>query len=1089
MASPLLRGGLLLALGFLSATAVQAERPAVREWGSAPSPRLDATVPLFFRSSAGTTWISVGQACADEDTIGSTHGPDEVWCFEGFPGDSTWPNVPPAQDTGSRHEDWDHWSVFDPPVTPASKWHVTTSHANPHDLGNPYNAWCGCDESSCPEVFLWDNPGNRTGYGDDWNYALTLDMSGQDANGGGTIRFDLRYDAECDYDYLYLEYLDTGTGTWEAVVDTAGAPAVFNAVSGNPDSDSGGTGRSCGNDLFGSSDEADLGGGNEPFYGNSAWLDDVSFPMPAQPGGLQLRWRATSDGAWSDQDDRGDTDGLGAIDDVVVTFLASGSVVTDDFSGGDFAGVGATIGSATWIPGGLVGNTYDGWHLEFDPKYKNKGNTCLFSDDWMWAAKPIGSPIPANGFDYFLVSPVIDVDGWTGGVVEYADYLCAPDERDDFANTRVRTYDTQAGWSLWQDFDGFFILGGCEFWNLNHTEDLSPYLGSAVDSLQVAYQMRDGSLPGDFSWGTHGGVQYVVDNVSFGSFDFSATVFMARTIDLFADTYSRVDPAHTPFFRNSQQGAGVLSGRFDSLGVDVSDVDGVVAGQVELSWRVAETDPPVFGSWQTKAMTYSVADPFGVGDAGTYRGTFGDDLVAAEDYSGTVGDGLVWEAGTTVEYYVKVEDALGGQTTFPSSAAGPDPAYFRFEVLPFESRTVGDENERILIVDDYGRAMLDFSASDLFDPVGGAGYGSFREPVFDQPEDMIERALGLMYGIADPEENPHWDIYDVQGAGSSVQCEPRIAAALPGIGGLGDDASNPLYDAVIWLNGSFDAYSLLDTTRIDLKAWLDAGGRLWSTGDDVAYYLGSAGANADSTVNFLAGYLGTSFTDIQDDRTDIRVLNMCGAPATSLEGLTLGLYGECPIRRAFDRLTLAVPGTEQHNQVLATYCDGLPADNGRPAVIKNVRLDGGQPTGVAIHAGFGLSALLGDYSRATLLARTFVEDFGLWDMQFAPTVNGVDAPAVTTAAGFRLAAPSPNPFATSTSIRFTVPDRQLVTIELYDVLGRRVLVLLDEVVEAGPGERVWNGRSETGEHASTGVYFARMTAGDFHATRKVLLLK
>jgi hypothetical protein len=90
-----------------------------------------------------------------------------------------------------------------------------------------------------------------------------------------------------------------------------------------------------------------------------------------------------------------------------VTFTASGAVVEDDFETGDFAGVTATSGAVTWLPQPLQGNPYDGWHVEFDPKYKNKGNSCVFSNDWMWSAKPAAFAIPssANGFDYLLVSP------------------------------------------------------------------------------------------------------------------------------------------------------------------------------------------------------------------------------------------------------------------------------------------------------------------------------------------------------------------------------------------------------------------------------------------------------------------------------------------------------------------------------------------------------------------------------------------------------------------------------------------------------------------------------------------------------------
>ncbi|MEZ5066540.1 MAG: T9SS type A sorting domain-containing protein [bacterium] len=1099
MTKRLSAGVLLLALGAMVATTAYAERPRSREWrGGELNPATNSSVPLFFRSSAGTTWVSVGQNCAPEDTANSTHSQAEVWCFEGANGDSTWPNVPVGQNTGSKHETWDHWSKFAPPIPPSSKWHASTLDPNPFQGTDPYSAWCGCDSlgtnPGCTDVAFWIF---KKGYGDDWNYSLTLTMTGQNASTGGTIRFDLNYDTECNYDYLYLEYFNNTTAKWELVTGPNG-PAIFNAVSGNPDSNNGGTGRACGDDYFGSSDQADLGGGNIPYYGNSVWLNDVTFPMPAQAGGMQLRWRGFSDGAWSDADGRGDTDGIARIDDVRVTFASTGNVVTDDFSDGSIE-TGASLklnggapGTITWTAGGLEGNTWDSWHMEFDPNYKNKGATCNFSDDWMYTARP-PSGFPgtgdANGMSMFLVTPVIDCDGWTGGVMEYSNYLCAPDERDDYVNTHIRTYDASNGWSLWTDFDGFITFAGCEFWNMNDGEDLSPYMAATIDSLQLGYEMLDISQPtGDFSWGKHGNVQWLIDNVSIGSFDGSATVFTARSIDIFADTYSYVDPAHTPFLQNSAQGMwpGTQLGSSDSLNVDVSDFDGFNPTNCRIYWHVSTVDPPVFGAWQNKAMNRSQPDNLGTAGAGTYRTTIGNN--SGEDFCAPAG-GRIWCPGTTVEYYVKVIDNNTNSATFPRAAADPEPAYFRFEVLPFANRTVGDLDERILIVDDYGRNFVDFENSTGFDPVGGAGFGAFSDPVFDQPEDMVERALGLVYGIATPEDNPAWDIYDVQGAGSSVQCEPRISSLQPNLGGIGDDTANPVYDAVIWINGSFDAYSFADTTRIDLKAWLDKGGHLWSNGDEVAKFLGTGGNDADSTIQFLSQYMGISFANIADDQTDNRVLNMCGAAGTSLDGVTLGIYGECPSRRAFDRLTQAPAGANQQITTLATYCAGGANDNGRAAIIKNVRLASGIPTGVCIHSGFGLGALVSDASRATLLAKTFVGDFGMWNMGYVGVNNGVDAPVVANGAGFDLAAASPNPFAQNTEIAFSVPSRSHVSIEVYNILGQKVRTLVNESLEANSYVRNWDGRSDAGERVSSGIYFYKMVAGDFNATRKAVLLK
>ncbi|ACY47897.1 T9SS type A sorting domain-containing protein [Rhodothermus marinus] len=78
----------------------------------------------------------------------------------------------------------------------------------------------------------------------------------------------------------------------------------------------------------------------------------------------------------------------------------------------------------------------------------------------------------------------------------------------------------------------------------------------------------------------------------------------------------------------------------------------------------------------------------------------------------------------------------------------------------------------------------------------------------------------------------------------------------------------------------------------------------------------------------------------------------------------------------------------------------------------------------------------------------------------------------------------PNPFRRQATIRFQVPEPVRARLEVYDVLGRRVGVLLDE--ELRPG--VYEVRFEAQSLAS-GLYFYRLTAGDFVQQRKMILIK
>ena len=86
--------------------------------------------------------------------------------------------------------------------------------------------------------------------------------------------------------------------------------------------------------------------------------------------------------------------------------------------------------------------------------------------------------------------------------------------------------------------------------------------------------------------------------------------------------------------------------------------------------------------------------------------------------------------------------------------------------------------------------------------------------------------------------------------------------------------------------------------------------------------------------------------------------------------------------------------------------------------------------------------------------------------------------------GPRLHQNYPNPFNPSTIIEFELPKSSIVRLSVYDMLGREVSVLLNERREAGVHEVRFDG-----SNLASGVYFYRLTAGDFLQTRRLLLLR
>lgn len=83
----------------------------------------------------------------------------------------------------------------------------------------------------------------------------------------------------------------------------------------------------------------------------------------------------------------------------------------------------------------------------------------------------------------------------------------------------------------------------------------------------------------------------------------------------------------------------------------------------------------------------------------------------------------------------------------------------------------------------------------------------------------------------------------------------------------------------------------------------------------------------------------------------------------------------------------------------------------------------------------------------------------------------------------------PNPFNPSTNIEFTVPEQGQVELQIFNVLGQKVRTLVSEKLQAGNFTATWNGTDESGKLVSSGVYFYKLTAGEFSQTRKMVFLK
>ena len=90
---------------------------------------------------------------------------------------------------------------------------------------------------------------------------------------------------------------------------------------------------------------------------------------------------------------------------------------------------------------------------------------------------------------------------------------------------------------------------------------------------------------------------------------------------------------------------------------------------------------------------------------------------------------------------------------------------------------------------------------------------------------------------------------------------------------------------------------------------------------------------------------------------------------------------------------------------------------------------------------------------------------------------------------FTLSQNYPNPFNPETTIQYSVAVPSRVVIKIYNLLGREVKTLVDEVQEAGRHKTRWHGKDNSGRKVASGLYFYQMKSREFVQTRKLVLVR
>jgi len=265
------------------------------------------------------------------------------------------------------------------------------------------------------------------------------------------------------------------------------------------------------------------------------------------------------------------------------------------------------------------------------------------------------------------------------------------------------------------------------------------------------------------------------------------------------------------------------------------------------------------------------------------------------------------------------------------------------------------------------------------------------------------------------------------------------------------------FDIVVWSCGW--AFPTVDADdRAALAAYLDQGGNLFITGQDIGWEMNDEGGAA---IAWYHEYLHANF--INDDTNDY-----------TLEGIEGDAIG--------DGLLLTISGGDgANNQDYPSDID--PRDAAASTVLRYdasrngaIKADAG--TYRVVYFAFGYEAIDNAADRALVMQRVI-------DWLDPPTAIG-EGPAARDLA---LLGNVPNPFNPKTDIVFRLGSAGDVELAVYDLAGRRLRELLHGPRVAGEHRVAWDGRDDAGRALPAGTYVYRLTGAGRTATGKMVLVK
>jgi hypothetical protein len=934
------------------------------------------------------------------------------------------------------------WTTVDATAEIGDFWHVDDfaglNPANYAALAGTKSLWCGARPQTTGPLCSYSA---LPGYGNLWNQAFcTKDCIAVSGDGVLNVSFLARFDSEPSYDATTLEYtldcagadgwtvVDGGIGVWDGLIPTGSFGGTYSIGTTGP---------------------------------------------------VKVRIYFEADGAWSDQDGLWNTNGA-----VVVDNLAAEGLAVEDFEG---EAVNATS-SNDWItcnpPGyGIYMALFPGATLvQEDPCARDL--SCVWAAingstyDYTCGGFPGQAAVPfgnADGqyLDNDIWSPQIPLIG-SGAVVnlEFSVYRDMPLDNLIFYTWGVRSIINADCPTSWEDRD-FVYFGGQKDW-LRQVQPIGDLLnlvsGTAMD-VRVSVLDLCVAWCGTVGSGACHSHAPLIDNFKVYRVNALGPQWSIRDIDQFQDNFPEIigptaGQARADMANDVSPGANynsIVPG--DSSVVKVADpVSGLALdggnsrAAVYLYVAVQPAGQPTkIGAHLTQdAVRWPVVGSFN--DAGgtawsivQLDSAIVNGIAQPDIYCVDLNDNL-FEPGDTVHFFYEAVNT-GALATYAFGSNLGAQSYDReeaaanaseFTILPAGGVNNGGD---ILYVD------------------GMDGRGA--QPYWD----TAFQSLGLFDQV---------DRYDVRGPSSSVSNRP--AGRVKDIAQL-----VPVYRKILWDTGDLEQglgngsgtpektndYKLVN----QFLANVTPSGGVYIGGDDVGSQLNtfqsSVHVNGVDAITFKSTWLPFNLT-AGNHRPSFGISPTGVAVAGGfLSDPTFVIYGGCPLINDFDVLEPqgSVTNEVTYGAGTATSTNGALLTN----IVGNARIAFG---------GFSFIYIRDDDTNGLADRSEFLLDLMCW---FGGGCFSVGVPTPTAANN--LSQNYPNPFNPQTTIAFSVKQRGLVTLRVYNVAGELVRTLASEEYTAGAHTKVWDGRNDAGSPVSSGVYFYKLVANDFTQTRKMVLLK